>query len=207
MVRGCPQSWPSFPSKTSYSPPALIWRMSLDLDYWPSLKAVSKPEGLIYLHCDPWHRFLLETSSAAHMVTKTRAWSLMIGPCHLVQIRVGPQAPWFCIFLILWGKVELTDWRPSISQRAVFILPTVLRTSLPSPSRTNYATSYPEEEAEPSVPTVMLSAAITIMLKIILKQLYKYSCCEKFKSSHELFIFFKIWKQSRYNMNGRCSCR
>lgn len=81
--------------------------MSLDPEYWPYLKAVSKPEGLIYLHSDPWHRFLLEASPAAHMVTKTHARSLMIGPCHLMQIRVGPQAPRSCIFLILWDKVEL----------------------------------------------------------------------------------------------------
>lgn len=52
---------------------------------------------LIYLYHDPWHISLLEASLAALLVTKTYGRSLMLGVCHLTQIRFFPGLPSLCI--------------------------------------------------------------------------------------------------------------
>lgn len=48
--------------------------------------------------------------------------SLVIGACHLVQIRVWAQDPQSYIFLILWNTVELIHWSLSLGGLSLFVL-------------------------------------------------------------------------------------
>ena len=82
----------------------------------PYLENVPGPGGLTYLNqmSDPSLAWLLAQVPAKKTCARSstiRSYvhmlNIMIGACHLLQIRVCPQ---LYVFLILWNKVELIHW-------------------------------------------------------------------------------------------------
>lgn len=172
LVRGCILSRPGsffpklrdrgtptpFPSKISCSLPALIWIMSLGLQLpEPYLKAVWQACLSLGLPLTqfPARSLPCSTQTCARNFAIgpcSLVHSLMIGLCHLRQIRVCPQAPQSYILPILWNKAE--QIHQSCLSEGCLHLPTAAQTLLPAsppaPSTLmNQCTSNLEEEAEP----------------------------------------------------------
>lgn len=159
LVRGCILSRPGSlfpklrdrgtptpcPSQTSCSLPALIWRMSLGLQLpEPYLKAVWQACLSLGL---PLTQFSARSLPCS---TQTCARSFAIGPCHLRQIRICPQAPQSYILPILWNKAE--QIHQSCLSEGCLHLPTAAQTLLPASAPSNFmdqCTRDLEEEAEP----------------------------------------------------------